>query len=194
MRIAISSLLCLTLVQAGSAQAPGGGGANLEVAQYTASGELVFPGDVDRWVHLGSGIGHGYAGESAPGSASAFDPSDPGTIHIVQIEPRAYLHLLEHKTFADGSMLLLSFYRPQAAPEPELNGFMQGDLEAREIHVIDRSRFADRRGFFLYSPTAQSSPMVPAGNECVTCHEEHGRFEGTFTQFYPFVRDLLPPD
>jgi hypothetical protein len=186
MRIVASVLSWLVLAQS-SAQTPEGA-PNLELARYTTGGELRFPDGVDRWVHLGSGIGHGYAEDNT------FDAGDPGTIHVVHIEPEAYRHLLEHKSFADGTMLLLSFYLPQAAPEPELNGFMQGELAAREIHVIDRSRFADGRAFFLYDPAAASTPMIPAGNECVVCHEEHGRFDGTFTQFYPFVRELLPTD
>ena len=158
---------------------------DLGVAEYTPAGELVFPDDTDRWVHLGSAIGHGY-------SALAFQAADPGTIHVVQMEPEAYRYFLEHKRYADGTMLLLSFYRTQSAPDPELNGFVQGELAAREIHVIDGSRFADQRAFFMFDPVAKSSPMVPAGNECVTCHAEHGRFDSTFTQFYPRIRDLVP--
>jgi hypothetical protein len=176
--------LGISLPLAGSAQTTDAARPNLEVAEYTAAGELVFPAGVDQWIHLGSAIGQGY-------SPLAFAAEDPGTIHIVQIEPAAYRYLLEHKQYADGTMLLLSFYRTQSAPSPELNGFVQGELAAREIHVIDRGRFADARGFFLFSGDARSSPMVPPGNECVTCHAEHGRFDSTFAQFYPPIRDLV---
>lgn len=185
MRI-VACLLCLSLPQLCLAQAAERAADNLDVAKYTASDELAFPGDVDRWIHLGSAIGHGYSEDLT------FDPADPGTIHIVQIEPAAYRYFLEHKRYADGTMLLLSFYRTEPAPDPELNGFTQGDLAAREIHVIDRGKFADERGFYLFDPKALASPMVPAGNECVACHAEHGQFDSTFTQFYPLLRELLP--
>ncbi|HEX6996895.1 MAG TPA: cytochrome P460 family protein [Gammaproteobacteria bacterium] len=159
--------------------------APLDVARYTAEGRLAFPADTDRWVFLGANIGGDY-------TDAAFDPSNPGRIGVVQMEPRAFAHLVEHGEFADGTMLLLSFYDTQEKPEPELNGFVQGDLTAREIHVIDRQRFADGRAFFLF-PAGSTAPsdMLPAGNECVRCHTEHGRFDGTFAQFYPVVRERL---
>ena len=183
MRLGVAFVLCVGAFQVCSAQAPQAR-PNLGVAEYTAAGELVFPADVDQWVHLGSAIGQGY-------SALAFSAADPGTIHIVQIEPAAYRYLLEHKEYADGTMLLLSFYRTGIAPQPELNGFVQGELAAREIHVIDRSRFAEERAFFMFGPDVRASAMVPAPNQCLTCHAEHGRFDSTFTQFYPPIRGLV---
>lgn len=185
MRLALASIFSVLGCAACSAQTEGR--ANLDVAEYNAAGELVFPADADRWIHLGSSLGHGYSEEAA------FAPEDPGTFHIALIEPTAYRYLLEHKEYADGTMLLLSFYSTASAPEPELNGFVQGDLAAREIHVIDRSRFAEGRGFFLFGQGVSASSVVPAPNECLTCHAEHARFDGTFTQFYPPIRDLVSP-
>jgi hypothetical protein len=183
MRLGIASVLVVGACQVCSAQAPPAR-PNLDVAEYTAAGELVFPADADQWIHLGSAIGHGY-------SEPAFVATDPGTIHVVQIEPAAYRHLLEHKQYADGTMLLLSFYDTGVAPEPELNGFVQGELSAREIHVVDRGRFGEERAFFLFPPGVNASAAVPAPNQCLTCHAEHGRFDSTFTQFYPPIRDLV---
>ena len=183
MRLDIASALLVGAFQACSAQAPQAN-PNLGVAEYTAAGELVFPDDVDKWVHLGSSIGHGY-------SELAFTAADPGTINVVQIEPTAYRYLLEHKQYADGTLLLLTFYRTGVAPQPELNGFVQGDPVSREIHVVDRSRFAEERGFFLFPPGTSASAVVPAPNQCLMCHAEHGAFDSTFTQFYPPIRDLV---
>jgi hypothetical protein len=185
MRLTFASILGVGICHACSAQVPETGG-NLDVAEYTAAGELVFPADVDEWIHLGSSLGQGY-------SELSFAPENPGTFHVTQIEPTAYRYLLEHKEYADGTMLLLSFYSTASAPEPELNGFVQGDLTAREIHVIDRSRFAEERGFFLFAEGVSASPMVPAPNQCITCHNEHAAFDGTFTQFYPPIRELVGP-
>ncbi len=89
-------------------------------------------------------------------------------------------------------MVLSSFYQTQEKPEPGLNGFVQGDLEAREIHVIDRVKYQDNRGFYLFAADGRGpSAMLPAGNECVQCHAEHGDFDSTFTQFYPTIRDVV---
>ncbi|MFB3076905.1 MAG: cytochrome P460 family protein, partial [Lysobacterales bacterium] len=151
----------------------------LGVAQFTPSDELIFPADTDRWVVLGANIGGDY-------SDAAFDPKNPGTIGVVQMEPNAYSYLLEHGEYADGTMLLLSFYETQVKPEPELRGFVQGNLSAREIHVIDRMKYQDNRGFYMFSADGGGpSKMLPAGNECVQCHAEHADFDSTFVQFYP---------
>ena len=160
----------------------------LGVAQFTPSDELIFPADTDRWVVLGTNIGGDY-------SDAEFDPKDPGMIGVVQMEPNAYTYLLENGKYADGTMLLLSFYEPQEKPEPELSGFVQGELSAREIHVIDRMRYQDSRGFYLFAADGNGpSEMLPAGNECVQCHAEHGDFDSTFTQFYPTIRDVVSQD
>jgi len=157
----------------------------LGVAQFTPSDELIFPANTDRWVVLGANIGGDY-------SDAEFDPKDPGTIGVVKMEPNAYGYLLENGEYANGTMILLSFYQTQEKPEPGLNGFVQGDLSAREIHVIDRVKYQDDRGFYMFSADGRGpSEMLPAGNECVQCHAEHGDFDSTFTQFYPTIRDVV---
>ena len=110
------------------------------------------------------------------------------------MEPNAYRYFLEHSTYADGTMFLLSFYRAEGKSQPQLPGFVQGPLQAQEIHVLDKARFADDsgHGFFLYrNRELVSSARVPAGNECTVCHTEHGAFDGTFVQFYPDLRAHL---
>ena len=157
----------------------------LEVAQYTASDELIYPSDTDRWVVVGASIGGDY-------SETEFDPSNPGPISVVQLELNAYTYLLENGRYADGTMFLLSFYQTQEKPEPGLNGFVQVDLMALEMHVIDRVKYQDNRGFYFFDTDERGpSAMLPAGNECVQCHAEHGVFDSTFTQFYPTIRHIV---
>ena len=158
---------------------------SLGVAQFTPSDELIFPADTDRWVVLGTSIGGDY-------SDAEFDPKDPGTIGVVQMEPNAYTYLLVNGKYANGTMLLLSFYVAQEKSEPELSGFVQGELSAREIHVIDRIKYQDSRAFYMFAADGNGpSEMLPAGNECVQCHAEHADFDSTFTQFYPTIRGFV---
>jgi hypothetical protein len=156
---------------------------SLDVAEFTTDVRLVFPEGTDRWITLGVGLGGDYNDE-------AFDPENPGALSHVQIEPRAYDFYQRNGYYADGTMLLLSFYQPQEKPEPSLQGFVQGDLVQQEIHVIDRVRFAEEgRGFFVFPPTSnEPASAMPPGSVCVQCHTEHGAFDGTFTQFYPPLR------
>lgn len=160
--------------------------AGIDIARFEADGSLRLPESIDRWVTLGSGLGGDY-------EAEAFDPQNPGTMSHVQMEPAAYEFFQRNGYYAEGTMLLLSFYRTLDKPEPQLRGFAQGELAQREIHLIDERRFPEEgRAFFLY-PTAgsRSAPPIPVGSECVACHTEHGAYDGTFTQFYPVARDRL---
>jgi hypothetical protein len=183
----IVALFSAAWVQVAFAQSAGDerDATRLSAPQFTASDELIFPADTDRWVLLGTNIGGDY-------SDAAFDPSHPGNIGVVQMEPSAYTYLLQNGEYADGTMFLLSFYETQAKPEPGLNGFVQGDLAAREIHVVDRVKYQDNRAFYMFGADGGGpSAMIPAGNECVQCHAEHGAFDSTFTQFYPTIRDIV---
>ena len=180
----IAALVSAAWVQVAFAQSSADA-ERLSAAQFTASEELIFPGNTDRWVLLGTNIGGDY-------SDGKFDPSHPGNIGVVQMEPSAYTYLLEHGEYADGTMFLLSFYETQEKPEPGLNGFVQGDLAGREIHLVDRVKYQDDRAFYLFSADGRGpSTMLPAGNECVQCHAEHGAFDSTFTQFYPTIRHIV---
>jgi len=158
---------------------------DLGVAQYNANNELLYPANLDEWIQTGASLGGEY-------SDNAFDPQSPGNIGIVQMEPTAYRYFMEHDTYADGTMFLLSFYKGESKSEPQLPGFVQGDLLAQEIHVIDKARFTEGRGFFMFrTPASASSIKVADGSECVACHIEHADFDGTFSQFYPTIRAHL---
>ena len=155
----------------------------IAVADYGANGQLAFPAGTDRWIAVGSGLGGNYAVEP-------FDPAQPGPISVVQMEPSAYDYFLKTGRYADGTMFLLTFYATQKQPNPALQGFVQADVVGREIHVIDKQRFAQEgSGFFVFSNgTGTPAAPMPVGSACVECHSEHGAFDGTFVQFYPSLR------
>lgn len=155
---------------------------DLEIAEYTDNDELIYPSNLPEWVHMGTTLGGDY-------NENTFDPENPGVMGVVQMEPNAYRYYLENQEYANGTMFLLSFFEAEEKSNPQLQGFIQGAMQAQEIHVIDKSRFSEDRGFFLYNSTSQSSAgKVPDGSECVACHTEHADYDGTFTQFYPAIR------
>jgi hypothetical protein len=157
----------------------------LSGARYASDGALRFPEGTEHWVTLGASIGGDYA-------EGSFDSQKPGTIGVVQLEPNAYRALRETGRYADGTMLLLTFYQAQSKSEPQLKGFVQGEVQSREIHVIDRKRYPEEgRAFFLFPGAASKvGARLPLGSRCVECHSEHGRFDATFAQFYPLIRHL----
>ena len=157
---------------------------NLNVAQYTADGQLKYPANLAEWIQTGASLGSEY-GEKP------FDPAHPGAIGVVQMEPTAYKYFMEHKTYAEGTMFLLSFYEAAGKSEPQLPGFVQGKMTSQEIHVLDK-RYDKGHGFFIFrTPETATSTVIAAGNPCVVCHTEHGKFSGTFAQFYPAIRAKL---
>lgn len=176
----MKKILLLTVLIAASAFAQPQD--SLDIAQFTNNGRLIHPDNIDRWIVMGTSLGADYAEE-------AFDADNPGTIGVVQMEPAAYDFFLSNGEYADGTMFYLTFYNSEINSEPQLQGFVQGDVVGREIHLIDKSGFSDGRAFFMFNPAGQgASTALPSDNDCVTCHNEHGQFDGTFTQFYPALR------
>jgi cytochrome P460 len=157
----------------------------LQIAQYAADGKLRKPADLDRWIFLGTSLGMGYN----PGS---FNAARPGQFQVVLMEPNAYRYFIEHRSYAPGSMLLLSFYDTDKQKRSiNQNGFTQADLTNYEIHVIDAARGEDGRGFYVFDADAAEGSPLPPGNACVRCHTDHGVFDGTFAQFYPTLRPFI---
>src|SRR5688572_4168716 len=170
------------------AQAPPVAG-KLDVARFTASGKLLKPIDLTNWVFLGTSLGMGYN----PGS---FNASRPGQFQVVLMEPNAYRYLVQNKSYAPGSMLLLSFYDADTRQRSiKQNGFTQAELTNFEIHLIDPAKGgADGRAFYTFAADAREGDLLPPGNGCVSCHLKHGAFQGSFAQFYPTIRPLIPKD
>jgi hypothetical protein len=160
----------------------------LQVAQLTAKGKLQKPADLDSWVFLGTSLGMGYN----PGS---FNAAHPGQFQVVLMEPNAYRYFVDHGSYAPGSMFLLSFYNADTQKRSiNQNGFTQADLTNYEIHLIDPTRGADGRAFFVFgAKDTEGDPLAP-GNNCVNCHTKHGAFQGTFAQFYPTLRPRIPKE
>jgi hypothetical protein len=163
----------------------------LQIAQLTADGKLQKPADLDSWVFLGTSLGMGYN----PGS---FNAAHPGQFQVVLMEPNAYRHFVKNRSYAPGSMFLLSFYDSDKQQRSiNQNGFTQADLTNYEIHVIDPAKGdkADKgHVFYVFDAKDTQGSPLPAGNACVRCHVEHGAFDGTFAQFYPTLRPMIPKE
>jgi hypothetical protein len=157
----------------------------LEVAKLTADGNLLKPPDLDSWVFLGTSLGMGYN----PGS---FNAAQPGQFQVVLMEPNAYRHFVKHRSYAPGSMFLLSFYDSDRQQRSiNRTGFTQADLTNFEIHLIDPAQGKDGRTFYMFGANDTQGHAMPPGNGCVTCHNKHGALDGTFAQFYPTLRPYV---
>jgi len=159
--------------------------ADLGVAVYTDDLQLHYPADIDEWIQAGSLVGNRYT-DTPP------DPTQPGSIQVVQMEPAAYRYFKEHGEYAEGTMFLLSFYASEAKSDPQLQGYVQGALQGQEIHVIDSARFTEGQAFYNFEgPQQVLSTRAPDGSTCVACHDSEAAYRSTFTQFYPVLRERL---
>ena len=180
-----TGILCLAIAALAQTTAPA---EPIRLAQFTADGKLQKPADLDSWVFLGTSLGMGYN----PGS---FNAAHPGQFQVVLMEPNAYRHFVKNRSYAPGSMFLLSFYDSDTQQRSiNQNGFTQADLTNYEIHVIDPAKGEKGHAFYVFNPNDTQGNPLPAGNACVRCHIEHGAFDGTFAQFYPTLRPLIPKE
>ena len=159
----------------------------LQVARIDSAGKLQKPADLQNWIFLGASLGMGYN----PGS---FNAAKPGQFQVVLMEPNAYRYFTENKRYAPGSMFLLSFYDADQRRSINQNGFVQADLTNYEIHLVSPGEGEERHAFYMFGANDKQGNRVPAGNACVRCHVSHGAFDGTFAQFYPTIRPLIPAD
>jgi len=159
--------------------------APLQLAQFTADGKLQKPADLDSWIFLGTSLGMGYN----PGS---FNAAHPGQFQVVLMEPNAYRHFVKNRSYAPGSMFLLSFYDSDKQQRSiNQNGFTQADLTNYEIHLMDPAKGEKGHAFYVFGAKDTQGNPLPAGNACVRCHVDHGAFDGTFAQFYPTLRPFI---
>jgi len=160
-------------------------GAAVDVATFTADGQLRRPSNLDEWVFLGTSLGMGY-------NARAFDPNAPGQFQVVLMEPQAYRKFVATGAYPDGAMLLLSFYDSEQKVSINRSGFVQRDLDSFEIHLIDKRRAGEGHYFYPFGATDGEAAVLPPGNACIECHLKNGAFSGTFAQFYPTIRHRIP--
>jgi cytochrome P460 len=183
----IGVLCCLATLATAAALAIEPASKGLEVARRTEAGKLQKPADLANWIFLGTSLGMGYN----PGS---FNAANPGQFQVAMMEPSAYRYFIENGQFAPGSMFLLSFYNSDKQQRSiNQNGFTQADLTNYEIHLIDPKN-PEGHTFFMFGANSNEGDPVPPGNACVRCHVDHGAFGGTFAQFYPTIRPLIPKD
>ncbi len=123
---------------------------------------------------------------------AAFSVDHPGAFQVVLMEPKAYEYFKAHGHYADGSMFLLSFYETKRGESIDRAGFVPGALAAFEIHLIDKRKTGEGRVFYQFGKSDSQAAATPPGSPCVQCHVPNGAYDGTFTQFYPALRDQVP--
>lgn len=168
----------LAIALAGSSP-PGSDGV---MPRYTATGALLRPAGIERWVLVGASLGLGYSDATEDG---------PGRFHRVYLEPTAYDHYLKTGGFRAGTMLALSIRQPERRIPPSRAGWTEGELAAVEMAVKDPGRFAGEWAYFNFGRDGETARALP-NDRCQACHAQHAAKDNVFLQFYPTLRDLPP--
>ncbi|HWF46425.1 MAG TPA: cytochrome P460 family protein [Bryobacteraceae bacterium] len=146
--------------------------------EYTADGQLKFPGNYREWVFLTSGLGMTYGAPSA-------QPDDTPKFDNVFVNRAAYRGFLATGHWPDKTIFVLEIRASQSKGSINNGGHFQTGAVAREVHVRDDRRFRGQWGFFGFEHEEGAAKQIPISASCYSCHEQHGTVDTTFVQFYP---------
>lgn len=147
--------------------------------QYTAAGLLLRPDRYREWIYLTSGFDMSYSPAMSMGHA--FDN--------VFVNPQAYAEFVDTGTWPDKTVLIIEIRSAESKGSINKSGNFQGaKVIGLEVHVKDRTRFAEQWAFFEFENDAPAK-VIPRSAECYSCHAAHAAVDTTFVQFYP---SLLP--
>jgi hypothetical protein len=175
MRIVLAYLLCFASVCIAPV---------LAQVNYNSGNRLLRPGNYREWIWLSSGYGTAYV----PETSGREDPNP--LFHNVFVNPASYRAFLQTGTWPDRTTFVLELRASVEKGSINERGRFQGDVQDLEVHVKDERRFPNKWAFFSFSPTATAATMIPATQNCYSCHEQHGALDTTFAQFYPTIREV----
>ncbi len=163
-------------------------------AKYTNDGQMLWPEQYAKWVHVGSGIGMAYNP-----SENDHGASDPPFTDIY-VNPSAYDSFAKTGRWPDKTTMVVEVRKSLSKGSINQGGHYEGALQGLEVHVKDESRFKSKWGFYGFGVGTKSAKLIPDSASCYSCHSDHGAVDTTFVQFYPSLleiatqRGTLQPD
>jgi hypothetical protein len=151
-------------------------------AQYTASGDLVFPKDYREWVFLTSGVNMTYSDQA---SGMGHDMVDN-----VFVDPQSWQEFKKTGRWPDGTVMIKE--PRMGANEGSISKggtFQTEEVFGLEVHVKDSTRFKGGWAFFVHSDD-KPAQAIPGDAECYSCHIANGAVDTTFVQFYPTAKPI----
>jgi hypothetical protein len=144
---------------------------------YTASGNLVAPGNYREWIYLTSGVDMSYSATTDP---------DHHMFDNVFVNPESYRAFLATGTWPDKTTFVLEIRGTESPISINKRGHTQStEVMGHELHVKDNGKWS----FYDLPGGAKEAKLIPPPATCYTCHEQHAAVDTTFVQFYP---TLLP--
>lgn len=151
-------------------------------AQYTESGELIFPVSYREWVFLTSGVNMTYS-EQPSGM-------DHDMVDNVFVDPQSWQEFKKTGRWPDGTVMVKEPRMGAREGSISKGGtFQTEELFSLEVHVKDSKRFKDGWAFFVHNGQAPAE-VIPSDAACYSCHIGSGAVDTTFVQFYPTAKPI----
>jgi len=148
---------------------------------YTSDGQLRLPANYREWVYLSSGFDMSYNPVMQMGH-HMFDN--------VFVNPESWRAFVKTGTWPDKTVLVLEARGAEDNGSINQKGnFQSAAVMGLEVHVKDQARFAGKWAFFGFS-SGGTAKMIPATENCYSCHRDHGAVDTTFVQFYPTLMPI----
>jgi len=161
--------------------------------EYDKDGNLLQPTGYEKWVVVGTSVGLDYSDNERR------DPSNPGMIHNVYVQPEAFDHYVQTGEFPEQTMFIVTNHRSLPAKtkgEISRTGFVAAPTSGLEISIKDSEKYTDGWAYFMFhdSPDTAAKPDRPvakafASKDCFECHAEHGAVDSVFTQYYSVLTE-----
>ncbi len=154
---------------------------------YAKSGDIIPPANYRDWVFLTSSLDLNY-NEPVPGAAAPAKSQ----LDNVFVNPEAYKVYMKTGTWPDKTVMVKeNRVAAPSADEIGKSGKVQEGIISIELHVKDKKRYpGDGWAFFFSNGKTPTARYVARPASCYTCHEEHGKVDTTFVQFYPTLVDV----
>jgi len=142
---------------------------------YTPDGKMLPPTDYRSWMFLTSGYDMSYV-EGPAATRHSF-----GNVFV---DRPSYDAFVKTGVWPDKTVFVLES-RAGSADDPlvKRGQFQAGPVTGMELHVKDASKGG--WAFYGIGPDGAPATMIARTASCYSCHQEHGRKDTTFTQYYP---------
>lgn len=145
---------------------------------FDSEGRFIVPAGTDSWPTVGVTVAMQYEGDVGG-----------KTINSVRLDPASYETFVKTGEYPVGAMLELEIRRIQSGDELAREGSFQGAVATHSIHIKDEKAGPGTWTFYGYPPGQTLGQPIARTANCYSCHEEHGKTDTTFTQFYPAMME-----
>jgi Cytochrome P460 len=107
------------------------------------------------------------------------------------MEPTAYKHFVETRTFREGTMLALLLHGTGENVLPARRGRFASDVHGVEMAVKDSAHRPEGWAYYDFGGMTgiQKTAQAASKDSCYSCHVQHAKRDNVFLQFYGLLAE-----